>query len=234
MSYSKFEFTYIFCTEALLTNYYQKSLLNIKKSGVHLLRIAVLCFFPLYREFSSSLFPRLAPPPPSILSLYTLMDRLEQTRARIRKEQEDRTQKRLQQLRVQEGRETLLVEKKIKELSDRTLSLSHQTQSLSRSLFEARREAFILRHQTERLSRSYSLLSRLCYLSCVCLAFCLLFLFVVLCDERWLHAKSSGLQRLTMVGNLQERQETERLVQFRDNLRNHDKKDETRFYRPME
>ena len=185
MSYSKFEFTYIFCIEALLTNLCQKSLLKIKKSGLHLLRIAVLYFFSLDREFFSSLPPRHPPPPPSILSLYTLMDRLEQTRARIRKEQDDRTQKRLQQLRVQEGRETLLVEKRIKELSDRTLSLSHQTQSLSRSLFEARREAFILRHQTETLSRSYCLLSRLCYLLFVCLAFCLVFLFVVLCDKRW-------------------------------------------------
>ncbi len=139
---------------------------------------------------------RLPPPPQSNLALCTLMDGLERTRARMRKEQEDdRTQKRLKQLRVQEGTETLLVEQKTTELSDRTLSLSHRTESMSRSLFEANREAFILRHQTERLSRSYSLLSRLCFLLSVCLAFCLVFLFVVLCGERWLHAKSSRLQR---------------------------------------
>ncbi len=99
-------------------------------------------FFPLILS-SFLLSSRLPPPPPSILSLYTLMHRLEQTRARIRKEQDDRTQKRLQQLRVQAERETLLLEKRTKELSDRTLSLSHQTQSLSRLLFDARREGGI-------------------------------------------------------------------------------------------
>ncbi len=165
------------------------------------LLLVVIFIIWIYIHF---LYKGTSPPPSSF-----------QTRARIRKEQDDRTQKRLQQLRVQAERETLLLEKRTKELSDRTLSLSHQTQSLSRLLFEARREAFILRYQTETLSKSYCLLSRLCYLLCVCLAFCLVFLFTVLCDERWLHAKSSGLQRLAMVGNVQERQETESLVQFR-------------------
>jgi hypothetical protein len=157
-------------------------MLNLHKSGLHLLHISVQVLFPLEHEFSSSLLPSHGPSPPSIPSLSTLMNALERTRARIRKEQDatSRTQKRQNQLRGQKGREKLLVEKTTKELE-----LSDRTVSLSRSLFEARREAFILRQQTERLSRSYSLISRLCFLLCACLAFCLVFLFVVLCDKRW-------------------------------------------------
>ncbi len=123
-----------------------------------------LQFFFLERVFSCSRVPLHAPSPPSIPSLVTLMQALEQTRARISKEQFDRTQKQKNELRLQERRETLLVRKRTQELSERT-------QTLSRSLFETRREAFILKERSERLSKSFFLLSRLCFLLCVCLAF---------------------------------------------------------------
>jgi hypothetical protein len=94
---------------------------------------------------------------------------------------------------------------------------SERTQTLSRSLFEARRKAFILRQRTETLSRSFVLLSRLCYLLCVCFAFVLVYHFVDVCDKRWPQGKSNGHQRQTIVGNLEESQETVSLVQLPDN-----------------
>ncbi len=161
-------------------------MLNLEKSGLHLLRISVLVFLSLECVFSFSLLPRHAPFPPSIPSLSTLMQALERTRARIAKEQLDRTQKhRQKELLAQERRETFLVRQRTKKLSERTLSLSH-------SLFEARKETFILRERTDRLSRCYCFLSCLCFLLCLCLAFFLVFHFVDLCDKRWLPKKSNG------------------------------------------
>ncbi len=198
-------------------------MLNLEESGLHLLRISVLDFLSLEGVFSSSLLPRHASSPPSIPSLSTLMQR---TKARIAKEQLDRTQKRQKELLAQERRETLRVRQRTKELSERTLSLS-------RSLFEARTEAFILRERTDRLSRSHSFLSRLCLLLCVCLAFFLVFHFVDLCDKRWLPENSNGHQRQTMVGKAEASIQTESEVMSPDSLRNQDRQGETRFYRPM-
>ena len=139
----------------------------------------VYVFFFLERVFSCSRLPLHAPsPPPSIPSLISLMQRLELTRARISKEKLDRTQKRKNELLSQERRETGLVR-------ERTETLKTRTAALSRSLFEARRETFILKQKTETLSRSFVLLSRLCYLLFVCLAFVLVFHLVDLCDKRW-------------------------------------------------
>ena len=96
-------------------------------------------------------------------SLTTLMHQLEQTRARIRQEQIDREQKRKNELRFWQRREKRVVR-------EETQPLLQRAESLSRSLFESQRAAFILRDRLETLSRSYLLLSRLCFLLCVCLA----------------------------------------------------------------
>ncbi len=212
LSFSLFEFNYSFCIGSLLTFVHQKTMLNLEKSGLHLLRISVLHFLSPESVFSSSLLPRHASSPPSIPSLSPLMQALERTKARIAKEQLDRTQKRQKELVAQERRETLRVRHRKKELSERTLSLS-------RSLFEAKTEAIILRERTDRLSRSNSFLSCLCLLLCVFLAFSVVFPFVNLCDKRWLPEKSNGHQRQTMVGKAEASLQTESEVMSRDSSR---------------
>ena len=96
-------------------------------------------------------------------SLVTLMYQLAETRARIRQEQIDREQKRKNELRFWQRRENRVVREK-------TQPLLQRAESLSRSLFETHREAFILRDRLDTLSRSYLFLSRLCFLLCLCLA----------------------------------------------------------------
>ena len=96
-------------------------------------------------------------------SLTTLMHHLEQTRARIRQEQIDRTLRRQHELRLQHKREEKLVREK-------TEPLLRRTESLSRSLLKSEREAFILRESIESLATSYLHLSCLCFLLCVCLS----------------------------------------------------------------
>jgi hypothetical protein len=201
-------------------------MLKYEKSRLHLLRISVAKFFSLERVFSGSCFRLLAPSPPSILSLTTLMHVLEQTRARIRQEQIDRTQKRKNELRLQQKREEVVVR-------ERTQPLIERNESLSRCLFESRREAFILRERTQTLSRSFLFLSRLCFLLCVCLAFFVVRQSADLCDERWLPEKANGHQRQIMVGHLEESPETESRVHYADNSRNPAGQGKIRLYRPM-
>ena len=96
-------------------------------------------------------------------SLVTLMYQLQKTRARIRQEQIDRERKRKNELRFWQRRENRIVRKE-------TEPLLQRAESLSCALFESQRAAFILRDRLHTLSRSYLLLSRLCFLLCVCLA----------------------------------------------------------------
>ena len=119
--------------------------------------------FPPMCVLWSARKPDLAWTPSFPPSLTTLMHQLEQTRARIRQEQIDRTLRRKNALRLQQKRE----EKLVREI---TQPLLERTESLSRSLFESEREAFILRQRIESLATSYLRLSCLCFLLCVCLS----------------------------------------------------------------
>ena len=120
-------------------------------------------FFPPMCVLWSARKPDLAWTPSFPPSLTTLMHHLEQTRARIRQEQIDRTLRRKNALRLQQKRE----EKLVREI---TQPLLERTESLSRSLLESEREAFILRERIESLATSYLLLSCLCFLLCVYLS----------------------------------------------------------------
>jgi hypothetical protein len=134
-------------------------------------------------------------------SLTTLMHHLEQTRARIRQEQIDRTLRRQHKLRLQHKREEKLVREK-------TEPLLRRTESLSRSLFESQREAFILRERIETLSKS--LFSAVC-LSCV--SGCPSIRRLV--GETWLQ-QANGHPRQRMEGHLEESPETQRRMHYGD------------------
>ena len=142
----------------------QKTYLEVRKMpSSPLTYFGRTLFFPSRCVLWFAPRPEFARTTSSRQSLTTLMHHLEQTRARIRQEQIDRTLRRQAELRIQYKREERLVREK-------TQPLLRRTESLSRSLFESQREAFILRERIETLSKSFLFLSRLCFLLCVCLA----------------------------------------------------------------
>ena len=155
-------------------------MLKYEQSRLHPLRFLVAKIFSLPGEFSGSRI-RLSSLdhllPSSRQSLTSLMHALEQTRVRIRQEQQNRTQKRNNELRFWQRREDKVVRETKQPLIERS-------ELLSRCLFESRREAFILRERIDRLSRSYLFLFRFCLLLCVCLALLVVHLSVDFCATR--------------------------------------------------
>ena len=130
----------------------------------------MIIFFPLNAFSFVRAFTPSSSSSPSSPSLITLMKALEETKARIIREQLARTQRRISELRIQDRRRF----RKVK----RTEKSSERTKTLSSSRVEARREALISSHRTEKKCRSIVLLSRFCYLLCVCLVIVLVFIFV--------------------------------------------------------
>ena len=132
----------------------------------------MIIIFPLQAFSFVRAFPPSSSSSSSSPSLITLMKALEETKARIIREQLARTQRRTNELRIQERRRIRKV-KRTEESSQRTEESIQESKEIQDS-----GEAFISSHRAEKQCRSVVLLSRFCYLLCVCLVIVLVFIFV--------------------------------------------------------